>query len=163
MPVYFTRLLVGYPNKRSHPPDMPNGWRVYTICTGQSPQTCQTIADVNNLGSTQDKKKARALFLNHLNLVKEGHQLSELYDGDALHAAHTFNHANQRIIIKRIRRGDIRTYILTPTPPKRIIFLRTIAKRTDDLTNGEKEQLENIVKAIWNYLPDSNFQNRIVK
>lgn len=163
MTVYFTRLLVGHPNKRTRPPDLPESWCVYTICTKESPKSCQTIADVNNLGSVSDQKKARLLFSNHLDLVKSGHQLSDLYDGNALHEAHSFNHNHHRIVIKRIRRGDIRTYILTPTPPKRIIFLRTIAKRTDDLTNGEKTQLENIIKFIWEYLPDAIFQKRVIK
>lgn len=159
MSVYFARLRPGYPNPPQQPQDWEGSWKVYTVCTTHVVTSCSTRADANNL-PYEDKLNARRSYVTLVNRAQTGENLTELYDEKKCHEAHTFKHDHQEVKIFRIwGAGAIRVYFLY-LPGKRLVTLKTWAKRRDKLTDGEKLELEQIARTVLQCVKDYSFEAR---
>lgn len=158
---YFTRLKVGYPDERNHPPDQPSSWKVFTLCSTVSAHSCLTIRDIQALADEQDVSTARLLFRDLLNKASTGLDLTDLYDEKTCHEAHSFTHNHKDIKIFRIRRSAIRAYFIY-YPGKIIILIKTKTKRSDKLSKGDKDELETIAKMAIDQINSTGFHQRIV-
>lgn len=155
MSVFFTRLKVGWPGPLKAPEDWDGCWKIYTICTSRNSYSCTTRSDVRNLESTKDKRDARSSYHSFLSKAHTGLNFAELYDEKQCHEAHSFlfqtqvqNCPRQEVKIHRIwGAGAIRMYFLY-LPNKRVVLLKTWAKRKNKLSAGEESALEEIVKVV---------------
>jgi len=160
MTVFFTRLKVGWPEHQESPEDWDGCWRVYTICSGPNVNQSTTIADVNVL-ERNDRYDARTSFHGLLQKAHTGMNFKDLYDEKQCHEAHSFKDANHHEIkIHRIwGTGKIRMYFLY-LPGKKIVLIKTWAKRKNKLTKGDEEQLENMAKLVTACLKNYSFESR---
>ena len=167
MNIFFTRLKVGWPKPLKVPEDWDGCWKVYTICTVNNTYSCTTRADVRSLGSAKDKEDARSSYHDLLAKAHTGLNFTHLYDEKKCHEAHSFlfqtqeqNCPNHEVKIHRIwGTGVIRLYFLY-LPNKRVVLLKTWAKRKNKLSEGEELQLEGIVNQIIECLCAHPFESR---
>jgi hypothetical protein len=159
MNIYFTRLVVGYPEPLKHPPDQPSGWRVFVVCEGPAKANSTTRRDVNACGSQADKIAMRATFISLLAKAATGLPFEALWDEKQCHEAHSFIRNHQEEKIFRIRGGPIRVYYIY-LPSKVIFIIKSSAKRTDKLTGGEKKELAGIVSTVLDVIDEFGFDSR---
>lgn len=160
MSVFFTRLKVGHPEPLRAPEDTEESWKVFTVCRDQNKASCSTRKDVSEL-ERPDKEKARTAYVSLLNKAQAGQPFSAFYDEKQCHEAHTYNVNGAPFTIYRIRAGDIRIYFCY-LPDKKIILLKTRTKRKNDLSKGEKNELEKIANDVLQYLDSSKFMLRVI-
>jgi mRNA-degrading endonuclease RelE of RelBE toxin-antitoxin system len=146
MDYHFTRLKVGYPEPLTAPPDHDYSWKVYTICKTDNKTSCTTRSDVNLL-CVSDKYKARSCFLHIINNAQTGRQFSDLYDEKQCHEAFSFKHNENNQKIFRVRCGAIRVYFIY-LPNKKILLLKTLAKRSGNITKKTKNEIIEIATAV---------------
>jgi len=160
MTIFFSRLRIGYPEPLKEPEDTAESWRVYTVCSSLRRGSCTTRKDVRELG-VEDQKKARKAFIALINRAKTGQPLSELYDKKRCHEAFEINFNGKPIKIFRLRTADVRIYFCY-LPNKVIVLLKTLSKREDDLSDGEKTEIENIARSVLQYAEPNLFTQRVI-
>jgi phage-related protein len=137
----FQRLKVGYPNLASPPNETGNSWKVYLVCKSDAYTSCNGVTDLLGL-SQEDKDDARLSYISLNGKAATGEPLQNLYDGRKLHEAFQFTHKNTDIKVFRIwGSGKIRIYFIYCVD-KKIVVLKTMTKRTQKITNGEKEEIK---------------------
>ena len=166
MSVYFTRLKVGYPEPLKRPPDFESSWKVYTVCTEKKIASCTTRKDVGELESAADKSDARKTYDALLRKAQTGQEFRDLYGSKECHEGHSFSYASNSGQVKNVTvwriwgSGKIRTYFLyLPIAGKRIVLLKTSAKRSDKLNLEQTKELEDMAKAILNSLEETTFES----
>lgn len=162
MPFFFARLKVGWPDPLSAPEDWPGCWRVYTICLSDRHSSCTTRADVAVL-SHQDKLDARKSYVNFLNKAHTGQPLSTLFDEKQCHETHSFkwkpHDSHEEKILRIWGAGDVRVNFIY-LPEKRIVIIKTWAKRKDKLSDGDKKLLEDIARKVLDTIEEFDFESR---
>lgn len=161
MSIFFTRLVLPADKGYVTPEDWEGCWKIYTICTAADKRTSTTNVDLLLLGSA-DRNLAVKSYSTFLDKANTGLNLYDLYDEKQCHEAHTFKMNGKPEKIYRIwGSGDIRIYFIY-LPNKNIVVLKTGPKRKDNLTKGEKAQLEVIAKQVLGCLETNEFSTRIV-
>lgn len=162
MPIFFSRLQFGWPDELRQPIDNENSWRIYTACVSASRGSCTTRADIRALDAT-DKASARSTFVNFSLRAQTGQPLTELYDVKQCHEAHAFKvheHDQQLTKIWRLwTAGKIRTYFIY-LPSKRLVILKSSAKRENRLSGSEKLELEGLAKAVLLCIETHSFEDQ---
>lgn len=160
MTIHFHRLPYGWPDTYQQPTDHDGSWRIYTTCTDGSPRSCTTRADLQQLEKI-DLLSARSTFVSFSLKAQTGQPLSELFNETQCHEAHEFKlhkHDQQPTKIWRIwKAGKVRTYFVY-LPNKRLVILKTAAKRVDKLSAGEKLELETAARAVFSTIVSNNFE-----
>lgn len=112
--------------------------------------------------TASDKKDARSTYVNFTNRANTGEPLTTLYDEKQCHEAHSFDMNGTEVKIFRIwGSGKIRVYFCY-LPGKKIAVLKTAPKRKDNLSDGEKLELENIARELLECLSTNTFDSRII-
>ena len=161
MPIYFTRLTVGYPGPLKKLEDFPDSWRVYTICKTPHIGSSTMIEDVRKLEKSE-QTHARSAFITLLGKAQAGKPLKDQYDEKKCHEAHSFEFDGSPVKIYRIRSEDVRIYFCYLPPNKKIILLKIKPKRKNELSEHEKKQLEIIASDVLQYSDPTYFESRIV-
>jgi hypothetical protein len=162
MSIYFTRLRVESPAPLKELEDWPGCWKVYTICANQSKNSSTTRKDVREM-EVADAEKARSAYGNLLNRAYTGRPLETLYDEKQCHVVHKFDFNGSLFKIYRLRAGDIRVYFCyPPLGNKNIVLLKTQPKRNDNLSKGEKRELEGIARSVLQYSNLKDFMSRVI-
>ena len=160
MTVYFDRLKVGYPDEYEHPDDWLGCWRVYTVCKTPHPYSCTTRSDARNMQSAEDLEDARRSWGKFLQRAHTGEPFQTIYDETQCHPAHEFKYGESATKIWRVwGSGKIRIYFLY-AEEKRVIVLKTEAKRKRKLTAGEKKHLEEIAITVLDCIAVHTFTER---
>ncbi len=124
----------------------PNRFKVSSACALNDAKTAEVLAQIQALGSTQDRKKA-ALGLGYLvKVAQSGPPFTKSFDEKALHETHSFHSAvsGQKEKIWRYRRGDIRI-LFYYADDKIVLLCGTLSKRKDKLSNAEVQAAEQAV------------------
>ena len=144
------------------PPDQPDSWKVYVICTGREERLSTTRADVDACESEADRIAMRTSFTTLLARAVTGRPLEDMWDKKKCHEAHTFTHSHATHRIFRIwGTGKIRVYFMY-LDAKRIVLIKSKAKRVDKLSTGELKELEDIAKDVLNLLKETKFESRVI-
>ena len=165
MTIHFARLKVGFPAPRKHPPDWAGCWKVYTICATSSSGSSTTLSDVNSLESEKDKSDARKTYVTLLGKAHTGEDFRALYDEKKCHEAHSFGYVTGNGQIDEIKiwriwgSGKIRMYFLY-LPGKRIVMLKTLAKRANKLDTSQSKALEALASDVLDSLQQGTFESR---
>lgn len=159
MTVYFTRLRVGYPDPQQEPPNNPGSWKVFTVCADASKSSCTTRSDIALIKDEADLIHARAVYQNLQKRAAIGKPLKDQYDEKKCHEALSFLHNGHDHKIFRLRQGAIRVYFLYLNE-KRIILIKTWAKRKDKLSEGEEEILKNLGESVLSCVSMHDFKQR---
>lgn len=159
---FFTRLKTGHPGPLKPPEDREGSWKVYHVCELADPRSSTTYADLAAL-EYKDKIQARETFEHLNNCAQTGLPLSSLFDEKQCHPAHAFTpeYQNHEEKIWRIRGGPIRVYFIY-LPEKRIVILKTSAKRKDKLSEREKKELEALAKIVCTCVVTFGFEGRVI-
>lgn len=167
MSVYFTRLVVGYPRPMTHPVDWEGCWKVYETCEEASLTSRMTLRDVRALNNPSDIQNARRTFVTLLEKAHTGEPLANLYDEKQCHEIHEFTYSRpegqpHRIKIWRIwGAGDIRVCFMY-LPNRRIVLLKTFAKRSQKLDSGQKIELEGLAIAVLKTVETRRFEECVI-
>lgn len=141
--------MVGWPEPLRRPVDRPESWKVYVVCVAERPGANTTMADVRALGSVADKEAARNSYIKFLNRAQTGVNLSALYDEGECHVAFTYTREDGSI--EKVWRiwGNSKTRLyFVYLPDRRIVLLKTLAKRVDQLSEGEESEIRDIAEAV---------------
>lgn len=161
MTIYFKRLRP-YPVVEEIPPDLPGCWRVFTICESiesSDARPCTTLADARAMEKL-DLDNARSSWRSFLKKAHTGQNFSDLYDKKQCHEAHSFKSGSHDVKIWRVwGAGKIRIYFVY-LPDKRIVVLKTWAKRENKLTSGETKLLEGIATKVLSCVEMYTFESR---
>lgn len=125
-----------------------NGWKVYGWCSDDDLKSCELLKRLVGM----DLKDVNHLMNGMAKLIKLaciGKPLKDMYDSKKCHEAFTFTRANgQEEKVHRIRPGgDVRIYFCYG-PDKSIIVFYGVAKRKNNLTVGEKDELKAACEAF---------------
>lgn len=161
MTVWFTRLYFGWPNDYRPPQDTENSWRIYTVCERNARRSCTTRRDVRNMAAVADQRNAQKSFVSFSLKAQTGLDLRAMFDEDQCHEAHEFKHPEPHGPVQKVWRlwpaGKIRIYFIY-LPGKRIVILKSQSKRTDRLSDGEKQELAELGKAVLNTIDQFGFE-----
>ena len=147
MSITLKRLPIGYFIKNYQcPPDTDDSFKIFALFENNKNTT---FDDISNL-SVSDIAAARTSFIKfHKNAVT-GRPFKEIFDGAQFHTGHAFKYRDQTETVRRLRLvGDVRIYIYF-LPNRNIVVLKTLAKRENSLSEGEKSFLEDITKKVIN-------------
>lgn len=161
MEIFFTRLKFGHPKPLKALDDLPESWRVYTICIDRHIGSSTTFKDVSELESP-DKIHARSAYTTLLGKAQNGFPLKDQYDEKKCHEVHSFDFNGIHSKIYRIRAGNIRIYFCYLPPHKTIVLLKTKPKHKKELCEKEKNELETIAKDVLQYSNPADFELRVI-
>lgn len=130
------------------PPYTEDSFRLYALVSSSGNTTFHDIAAL----STSDKANARATFIKLHKKAVIGLPLKQLFDAKQYHSPFELHYKGQKIEILRIRlAGDVRVYFMYLNK-RRIVVLKTLVKREDDLSEGEQKKLTVIAKQVFDCL-----------
>lgn len=165
MATYFRRLPTGWPDDYKLPKDHAESWLIYSVCTELHPPRCTTRADVNALTDQKDALAARTTYQQFTRYAQTGLPLHQLYDTTKYHHALEFKlheHDTHNTKVWRIwGTGKIRVYFVIVG--KRLVVLKTWAKRTDKLTPGQEAELIGIAKDVLLSIESTTFEALEIK
>ncbi len=161
MQPYFTRVVLPLSTGYKAPDDWDGCWKIYTICPEADKATNTLNADLKHL-EIVDRKSALTTYVSFLNKANTGQNLKDIYNEKQCHEAHSFKINGEAIKIFRIWGGGaIRIYFIY-LPNKIICILKTWPKRKDNLSKGEKLQLEELARQVLDCLRMNDFNARVV-
>ena len=144
MSIIIKRLTLKKFKKDYKTPDVEDDFKIHTLTCDGKDTTAEDIASL----AVNDKKDARATLVKFLTRAATGQLFSEVFTGKQFHAGHEFTYHGKNEKIWRLwLSGNIRIYFMF-LPNRIIVILKTLTKREDDITEGEKTNLENITKNI---------------
>ena len=163
---YFCKFEgIGYP---SHYKEivLPSGFSIYLLCDTSDKRFIFVHSDRKefNLSSARDDQDVFRLFeafSKRLTMCEKANELFEYYDSSELHEAHRTKFEGNDVPVYRIRKADLRVYIVFVGSD--IVLFRLATKRQDKLNKSEKNILDNRLKAIYLYpLNSSGFLRRVL-
>lgn len=140
MPLFFRRLVVGYPKPRVAPPDTAQCWKIYQVCDEDADHSSWAIADVKALESLDDIACARRCLIMLFEKARSGLPFEKLYDKKQCHVAFEFKHKHRTYEVHRVRGSVSRVYFIY-RPHKVVVVVKILAKREDKLTEGEISEI----------------------
>lgn len=150
MPVHLleiNELSLGKP-KLSGGSHNPAAWKLLSRCESEQSESCLLLQKIVELGRSnkEDGQAALSSLDKLIKVAATGQPIEGFYDKKQSHPLHEFYYKEQKRVVWRIRKGDVR--IAFYYAKDKVIFLADgLAKRKKKLTEGEKKQLEDEVKA----------------
>lgn len=162
MPVFFRRPTLGWPDPIEPPEDWDGAYKIFTVCGTKDPRSCFARADRLAL-SIGDRKSAQTQLMQLVLRGNQGQPLHTLYHGSQLHPGHEFTrrpHDKDPIKVSLIRNGAVRVYFIYLE--RKIVLLRTWAKRKDELSLQETLELERLTRDVLDTCDAYGFENRLI-
>ncbi len=152
-PYFFLWDELGFPDNL-HPIAIPDSMRVYMLSSSQDKRDVFLYRDRAefSLTSQRDNDDVVRLFTqlaSRCEMCEHPNELFDFYNSSELHKAHTTKLDGKDIAIYRIRKANLRLYLVFVDAY--IILFRLSPKRKDKIDNSEKIILDNRVKAIFKY------------
>lgn len=157
-PYYYLFDGIGYPD-HYEPIGIPENFNVYLLCDTQNKsnicvyQDREDFADNNKRADTDVYRLYLKLSKNLLNCDK-ANDLFDLYDDTELHSAHETKLGSHAQKVYRIRKNDVRLYLIFFNSD--IVILRLSIKLKNKISASEQKILDDRVKAIFANPPSSN-------
>lgn len=154
---------IGFPDNW-HDIPMPEGFLVYLLCDTQDKRRVFVYLDrqeFNKSDKCNDKNVYR-LFLQlskKLENCEKANDLFQFYDKKELHKALDVKIDGNDIPVYRIRKSDIRVYLIFVNSD--IVLFRLSIKTQQKIDDTEKSILESRMKAIFAY-QGKEFQKRVM-
>ncbi|UBX51242.1 hypothetical protein LDO52_07635 [Acinetobacter pseudolwoffii] len=157
-PYFFKWDKIGFPHDL-HDVEIPSHIQVYLLSSSQSEDDIFLHHDREefSLKSKRDNTDVVRLFAqlaSRLDLCDNPNELFEVYNKKDLHKAHTSKLNGNKIPVYRIRKADIRLYLVFAEAY--IILFRLSPKRQDKIDRSEMNILDSRVEAIFKYPINSN-------
>lgn len=163
---YFCKFEgIGYP---SHYKKilLPAGFSIYLLCDTSDKRFIFVHSDRQefNLSSARDNQDVVRLFgtlSKRLTECEKANDLFDYYDSSELHEAHRAKFDGNDVPVYRIRKADLRLYLIFIGSDA--VLFRLATKRQDKINQSEKNTLDNRVKAIYLYPVNSkDFLRRVL-
>lgn len=164
-PYFFKFDGIGYPGHYKRIV-LPSGFRVYLLCNTSDKRFIFVHSDRKefNLSSQRDNQDVVRLFGTlgkRLTECEKANDLFDYYDSQELHEAHRAKFGGNDVPVYRIRKADLRLYLIFIGSDA--ILFRLATKRQDKISKSEKNIIDNRVKAIYLYPVNSNdFLRRVL-
>lgn len=157
-PYFFKWDGVEFPHEL-HDIEIPSHIQVYLLSSSKSEEDIFLHHDRNefSLKNKRDNTDVVRLFTQlatRLDLCDKPSELFEVYTKDDLHRAYTTRINGNKVSIYRIRKSDIRLYLVFVG--EYIVLFRLSQKRQDKIDKSEKNILDTRVEAILKYPVNSN-------
>lgn len=157
-PHFFKWDVIGFPHDL-HDVEIPNHIQVYLLSSSKSEEDIFLYHDREefSLKSKRDNTDVVRLFAQlatRLDLCANPNELFEVYTKQDLHKAHTTKLNGSKIPVYRIRKADIRLYLVFVDAY--IVLFRLSPKRQDKIDKSEMNILDNRVESIFKYPVNSN-------
>lgn len=157
-PYFFKWDKIGFPHEL-HDVEIPSHIPVYLLSSSRSEKDIFLYHDREefSLKSKRDNTDVVRLFVQlaaRLELCDNANELFEVYTKKDLHKAHTTKLNGNKIPVYRIRKADIRLYLVFVEAY--IVLFRLSPKRQDKIDKSEMSILDNRVEAIFKYPVKSN-------
>ena len=162
MNIYFHYLKIGYPREIKQPIYQQSHHVMYGVLKNKCRSSCMVCNDIASFNDI-DKNIARKAFTMLYMYCTTGLPLKDLYahEKGAYHEAFSVKIGNLEKKVIRIRKSDIRIYFVF-IEKKLVIFCVKI-KKENKLSKGEIEHMSSIVRNIFEYENDSDFNKRLIK
>ena len=163
-PYYYKFEGVGFPNHYQKIP-LDNDFDAYLLCDTPQQRYIFIYTDRKEFGlsSKRDSKDVKRMFTGLYDRLSDCEKANDLFTSyeDELHLAYETKIGNQDIPVYRIRKANLRLYLVFLGPD--VVFFRLSVKRQQKISESEKNILNNRVKAIFTYPVNSHaFKKRIL-
>jgi len=157
-PYFFKWDKIGFPHEL-HDVEIPSHIQVYLLSSSDSADDIflQHDREEFSLKSRRDDIDVVRLFMqlaSRIDLFANPNELFDVYSKSDLHKAHTSKLNGNKIPVYRIRKADVRLYLVFVDAY--IVLFRLTPKRQDKIDKSEMKILDNRVKAIFKYPANTN-------
>ena len=164
-PYYHKFDGIGFPNHYKKI-EMPAGFNIYLLSHTSNKSLIFVYTDRKefNLSSKRVDADVFRLFANFSSRVRECDKANDLFDyyhSDEIHVAHHAKFEGNNVPVYRIRKSDLRLYLIFLGPD--IVLFRLSTKRKDRIDKSEEETLNKRVQAIYSYpIGSKDFLRRVL-
>lgn len=149
-PYYFLFDGIGYPDNY-HPIETPEGFNVYLLCDTENRSKTIIYQDRDdfankNIRADEDRNRLFSILAKKLLMCEKANDLFDLYDDTELHKAHETKINGKTVKVYRIRKSDVRVYLIFLGAD--IVIFRLSIKLKNKLSSTEKQIIDNRVKVI---------------
>lgn len=157
-PYFFKWDKIGFPHDL-HDVEIPSHIQVYLLSSSKSADDIFLHHDREefSLKSKRDDTDVVRLFSQlafKIDTCANPNELFNVYSKSDLHKAHTSKFNGNKIPVYRIRKADVRLYLVFVDA--HIVLFRLTPKRQDKIDKSEMKILDNRVEAIFKYPANTN-------